>query len=559
MKRIMLVLSLISMLTLANSQIVINEIMFNPPESGTDNLEYIEFYNAGNQAVNLKDYSIKDAVVITFPDTTMAPNAYFIICVNSLKFDSVFGFPALEWTSGGLRNTDEVITLLDANQNPVDSVHYFGSWNTNANGNGASLELCRANIDNNLENYWGASKNAVGVEINGKFLFASPNAVNSVSCADYTINASNFKFDPDTIEIFVGEKVEWLNKGGHHNINGSKSVFTANPESFGNGLPSTALWSYIYKFNQPGIYNYQCDVHASNGMKGTVKVKIKYDLYPSLPIGIISSTDFNGLADSLNRRYSLEGVVYGVNLRPIGLQFTLIDQFNDGIAVFLSSGNLAYTVTEGDLIRVKGLISQFNGLIQMIPDSITKLSVGNSLFQPTVVNYLNESTESQLIQMKKMELVDPGTWSNNPLGFTVKVTDGTNTFDMRIDNDVNIHGTSAPVGKFDLTGLGSQFDAINPFLEGYQIQPRYLADIKLIVDANNLDNESVKIYPNPVENLIYFNKNALLGNEASIYNAQGKLIQNLKIQNPLKLDLSPGVYFMSIAGEKTSRIRFIKL
>lgn len=142
-----------------------------------------------------------------------------------------------------------------------------------------------------------------------------------------------------------------------------------------------------------------------------------------------------------------------------------------------------------------------------------------------------------------MELVDPGTWSNNPLGFTVKVTDGTNTFDMRIDNDVNIHGTSAPVGKFDLTGLGSQFDAINPFLEGYQIQPRYLADIKLIVDATNLNQESVKIYPNPVDNLIYFNTNALVGSTASIYNAQGKIIQNLKIQNPLKVDLSPGVYF----------------
>lgn len=558
MKQIMLILIFGSMLNLAKSQLVINEIMFNPPESGTDNLEYIEFYNAGNQAVNLKDYSIKDAVIITFPDTIMTPNSYFIICVNSLKFDSVFGFPALEWTSGGLRNTDEVITLLDASQNTIDSVHYFGSWNSDANGNGASLELCRTNTDNNLENYWGASKNALGIEINGKFLFASPNSANTVPCADYTINVSDFKFDPATIEIYVGEKVEWLNKGGHHNINGSKSTYSANPESFGNGLPSTDLWSYIYKFNQPGIYNYQCDVHASNGMKGTIKVKIKDDLYPSLPIGLVSSTDFNGLADSLNKRYSLEGVVYGVNLRPIGLQFTLIDQFNDGIAVFLSSGNLSYTVTEGDLIRVKGLINQFNGLIQILPDSIIKLSVGNSLFQPTVVNYLNESTESQLIQMKKMELVDPNTWSNNPLGFTVKVTDGTNTFDMRIDNDVNIHGTNAPVGKFDLTGLGSQFDAINPFLEGYQIQPRYLADIKLIVDATDLSNEAITIYPNPVDDVIYFKNTALLGSDIFIYNAQGKLIQNLKVQNPLKIDLSPGIYYLSIPAEKSSRIRFIK-
>ena len=559
MKQLMLFLCITGILPFVNGQVIINEIMFNPPESGTDNLEYIEFYNAGNQAVSLKDFSIKDAVVITFPDTAIAPNSFFVICVNSLKFDSVFGFPALEWTSGGLRNTDEVITLLDASQNPIDSVHYYGSWSPEANGNGASLELCRANIDNNLENYWNASKNSIGIEVNGKFLYASPNAANNSLCSDHTINVSDFKFDPANIEIYVGEKVEWINKGGHHNINGEKSLFPGNPESFGNGQASTALWSYIFKFNQPGLYNYQCDVHASNGMKGTVRVKVKDDLYPSLPIGLVSSTDFNGVADSLNKRFSLEGVVYGVNLRPIGLQFTIIDQFNDGIAVFLSSGNLGYTVAEGDLIRVKGLINQFNGLIQIVPDTITKLSTGNSLFQPTVVNYLNESTESQLIQMKKMELVDPNTWSNNPLGFTVKITDGTNSFDMRIDNDVNIHGTPAPVGKFDLTGLGSQFDAINPFLEGYQIQPRYLSDFKLIVDAENASKDRIEFYPNPVNDFIYIKNKDLIGANLNIYNAQGVMIQTLKVQNPLSVNLPPGIYFINSTEQKYSGLRFLKL
>ncbi len=543
----------------AKGQIVINEIMFNPPESGTDFLEYIEFYNSGNQAVNLKNYSISDAVVFTFPDTVLEANSYIVICVDAFKFDSIFGVQALEWTSGGLRNTDEVITLLDSTKTVVDSVHYYSSWSPETNGNGASLELCRSDVDNNNETYWHASINNLTLQVNGKALMASPGSKNSGNCADRSINVSDFKFDPADIEIYIGEKIEWINKGGHHNVNGSKTTFPTNPESFSSGSPSTDPWSFIYKFNQAGIYNYQCDVHASNGMKGIVRVKVRDNLYPDLPIGTVSSTDFNGVADSLNKRFSIEGVVYGVNLRPTGLQFTMIDRFNDGIAVFLTSGNLNYTVTEGDLIRVKGLISQFNGLVQILPDSIIKLSTGNTLFQPTIVNYLNESTESQLVHMKKVELVDPMTWSNNPLGFTVKVTDGVNNFDMRIDNDVNIHGTPAPLGPFELTGLGSQFDAINPFLEGYQIQPRYLTDIKLIVDADNPNNDKPIIYPNPVLDKLYISNLPQNPGLVDLFTIQGKFIESFEYKNPLVLHLLPGIYLLKLKNDPETNFRFVKL
>lgn len=95
----------------------------------------------------------------------------------------------------------------------------------------------------------------------------------------------------------------------------------------------------------------------------------------------------------------LDGVVYGVNLRAQGLQFTLIDDSNDGIAVFSSTKSFGYSVKEGDKISVRGRISQFQGLTQILLDTLLTNGTG-ILKDATEVNFLNETTESQLVVLK---------------------------------------------------------------------------------------------------------------------------------------------------------------
>jgi hypothetical protein len=58
--------------------------------------------------------------------------------------------------------------------------------------------------------------------------------------------------------------------GVAHNVNGSTTTFPSNPVSFGNALGSS--WSYFFKFNTAGTYNYRCDAHFSMGMTGTITV-----------------------------------------------------------------------------------------------------------------------------------------------------------------------------------------------------------------------------------------------------------------------------------------------
>ncbi len=253
-----------------------------------------------------------------------------------------------------------------------------------------------------------------------------------------------------------------------------------------------------------------------------------FDPYPNYTVDQINNLDPNGEADSVNVDCELTGIVYGVNLRPAGLQFTLIDQ-TGGIAVFSSSKQFGYTVTEGDSISVSGRILQFNGLLEIEPDTIRLWSGGNTLNIPTVVTQLGEATESQLIQLDSVTIVNPAQWQTSGGSFNVNVSDGTNTYVMRIDEDTDIYGTPILTNSFRLTGIGTQFDPSIPYLSGYQIMPRYLLDIEELIGLEELGPlNGIQLYPNPVSSVlnvvsnIGFTEDVIL----NVYNVNGALVKS---------------------------------
>ena len=201
--------------------------------------------------------------------------------------------------------------------------------------------------------------------------------------------------------------------------------------------------------------------------------------YPTIPMYQISDVtyiDAAGMPDSLNVMCKLEGIVMGVDMQgsATAVSFTLHDGL-DGIGTYGSIPS--YTVTEGDSVRIIGSIGQYNGLLQMYLDSVVLISSGNALpTTPTVVTALGEATESELIKFENATLVDPSQWSGGS-GYSVDITNGTDTIVMRIDADTDIYGTAAPTGAFDVTGIGGQFTFNAANFDGYQLLPRYLADI----------------------------------------------------------------------------------
>ena len=139
MKKSWLIVLFCGLFIQLNAQLVITEISYNPPESGTDSLEYIELFNAGNQAINLEGYSFVNGVDYTFPPITLNAEEFIVVAIDSAAMLRVFGAEARQWKSGALNNSGERIAIEDGNGNLVDEVEYDdeGDWP------GFSADLCR--------------------------------------------------------------------------------------------------------------------------------------------------------------------------------------------------------------------------------------------------------------------------------------------------------------------------------------------------------------------------------------------------------------------------------
>ncbi|MBI1315369.1 T9SS type A sorting domain-containing protein [bacterium] len=203
---------------------------------------------------------------------------------------------------------------------------------------------------------------------------------------------------------------------------------------------------------------------------------------PTYSIAQVTAVDAVGLPDSMGVYCRIQGVVHGFNVQnPNGTnaQFTVIDA-TGGLSAFYSLNNVPYSPTEGDLVRIVGTIDQFNGLTEILPDSITLISAGNPTATPLVVTQLIESTESELIRINNLTLVTPSQWPSPGSNANIDVTDGVNLYVMRIDVDTDVDDVVlVPTGAFDLIGIGTQFDNSNPYTTGYQIIPRYAQDVLL--------------------------------------------------------------------------------
>ena len=147
--------------------IVINELMYNHapiflPTGATQNPEeWIELYNKSASPVTLTGWKLRGGVSFDFAvGTTIPAGGYLVVSNNAPALLAKFpGISVVGPLVGSLSNSDDLITLEDANDNAVNEVRYFegGRWDERADGGGGSLELRNPGMDNSVPEAWAAS------------------------------------------------------------------------------------------------------------------------------------------------------------------------------------------------------------------------------------------------------------------------------------------------------------------------------------------------------------------------------------------------------------------
>lgn len=226
--------------------IVITEIMYNPPESGTDSLEFLEIYNNGTETVNLDGFTFVDGVEFTFPNVDITPEEYVLVGINSDAMFNTFGVTAYQWTSGALSNGGEKIQLNDGGGNIVDSLTYSDDlpWDTLCDGYGPSLTLCNPDVDNSVAENWTHSLNLAAINAEGDSIFATPG-----SGCDVDILAG-FEGEPTSVSL------------------GGSVVFTDL------SLGDITEWTWTFEGGEPATYSGQNPPEIFYNTEGTFDVTL---------------------------------------------------------------------------------------------------------------------------------------------------------------------------------------------------------------------------------------------------------------------------------------------
>ena len=316
--------------------------------------------------------------------------------------------------------------------------------------------------------------------VQAKFVPTTLNVLENASSATVSINVLGASSNANATTFQVVVKGGTATAGSDYTFSTTTVTIPAYKDSTIN-LSAAILNDVLVEGNETIILAIRNISNAGLiGADSILTITLNDDEVPFYPISDLRVNDANGnpifpLATPL----AIRGVVYSPNLRAAGLQFSLVDA-TGAMTIFKATGNLGYTVTLGDSLAIYGKLSPYNGLNEVAVDSFKVLATGIALKAPKVVTQLKEEDESNIVKILKVRVIDPAQWTKTGSGFNVKITNGTDSMDMRILNSVDLYTMDAPIGDFDVTGVVSQFDASNPKNSGYQLMPRGSSDIYVI-------------------------------------------------------------------------------
>lgn len=394
----------------------------------------------------------------------------------------------------------------------------------------------------------------------------------------HNVDVTDGQFTPKDLTIEAGDTVIWTHNGTNgHNVNGTKTTYPDNPESFGNEVGTG--WTYEYVFNTVGLYDYQCDPHAAFGMVGTVTVNEAAQDSLMLTVNFTAMTPHVGqtlwlaVVDTTNHMevgriehqvttadFALEvpgieeGKGYHVDfwadhnkngfydVPPVDHAWRLVLKDVDGDESLDFVHNTNFTDIEWKL----KLTVHFTSMTPHVGQLFTLFVRDEAgTYLDTVV--IDELTEAEF---------DVSSWS----------VDTAKSYMIDFWADLNKNGAyNAPPAdhawRLEIDSLVS--DTTLNFVHNTTF-----TDIMLATANEDLlgNNGNIRLYPNPASQYIdlLISGNSPKVNSFKVYSVTGKLIDQKVLGNveSYRYDLSGynnGIYFIElISGSKTSVLKFLK-
>lgn len=512
----------------SESDIVITEIMYNPPESGTDTLEFIEIYNKNNVAIDISGYSFSEGVTFTFPENTVIEaEGYLVSAVNASAFEAFFGVSALQWESGALSNGGEDIILIDTQGTVIDSVVYDdeGDWTTEPDGNGPSLVLCDPNSDNSLGSNWSFATIEVGANADGDVVFAHPNG----ACSEIDILPPTPEFASTTslttIEVQYSEEVTVETAADLANYTG---LDIASVELNSNQLQANIT------LNTPlilGVFETLTIANISDIAGNTMPEPMNFAIVFNNTMAELVITEI-----MYNDPGSGEDSLEFVELQYLGAETAQLGgyHFSDGVAFTFPT----MTVEPNDYIVVSkwpNVMEDFFGIATMqffggLQNSGEPIEIQNSV--------------GDVIDFVEYDDAEPWAIEADGGGYSL------NLCDVTMDNSDVSNWSIAT----ELDSAGVYQDVViyaTPGTEG----------CKTDVGIETLDGTQIDLFPNPTNGDLFVKIEGSTDWQLSIFNVIGQeLLQLENFNNRLQLDVSgykSGVYFVRFQS-KTSNEYYVE-
>lgn len=212
--------------------------------------------------------------------------------------------------------------------------------------------------------------------------------------------------------------------------------------------------------------------------------------------------DYSGQTVTIEATATCEGTLFSTGT---GLSFYVQDT-TAGINVYGSGITPPFSIDAGDSLRITGEITQYNGLVEIKPDSENDLELLGSPgvpdpYQLVLSQGVSESVEGMLLNLGNQSLQQWVTVADNPSfaggGYNFTVWNGETAVAIRVNESTGISVAGIEPGvRLFLTGIGGQYDSEPPYDSGYQLLPRQQSDM-IVFDPSIGSGFHLDLWDNP--------------------------------------------------------------